>query len=59
MAKKGLVIPSFASEAEEAAWWDRHRRMVETELRRRMKQGTVQTLAEVLEQAKKRNRLSR
>ena len=54
MAKKTFVIPSFASEAEEAAWWFRHRRTVEAELRRRIKEGTTHTLAEVLEEAKRK-----
>ena len=34
---KQVVIPRFSSEAEEAAWWDRHRSEVEIEIRRRMK----------------------
>ena len=57
MAKKSFVIPSFASEAEEAAWWYRHRRTVEAELCRRIKEGTTLTLAEVLEKVKKKEPL--
>jgi hypothetical protein len=30
---KQVVIPKFSSEAEEAAWWDRHRSEVEIEIR--------------------------
>ena len=33
---KKVVIPKFSSEAEEAAWWDRHRSEIETEIRQRM-----------------------
>ncbi len=57
MARKTLVVPSFTSEAEEAAWWHRHRRAVEAELRRRIKGGTVHTLAEVMERAENKKPL--
>jgi len=40
MAKK-LVIPSFSSEAEDAAWHDSHKGEIEQEFVRRMKAGTV------------------
>jgi predicted DNA binding CopG/RHH family protein len=42
---KQVVIPKFSSEAEEAAWWDRHRSEVEIEIRRRMKQKSPLTLS--------------
>ena len=42
---KQVVIPKFSSEAEEAAWWDRHRSEVEIEIRRRMKQKRPLTLS--------------
>jgi predicted DNA binding CopG/RHH family protein len=42
---KQVVIPKFSSEAEEAAWWDRHRSEVESEIRRRMKQKRPLTLS--------------
>jgi|SRR5271165_3033050 len=35
---KQAVIPQFSSEAEEAAWWETHRREIEAETRQRMKQ---------------------
>ena len=57
MPKKELVIPAFRSEAEEAAWWDAHRRQVEAEIRSRMKTGETTTLAEVLEKAKRKRLL--
>jgi hypothetical protein len=41
---KQVVIPKVSSEAEEAAWWDRHRSEVEIEIRRRMKQKRPLTL---------------
>ncbi|MGH9451666.1 MAG: hypothetical protein ACRD11_14200 [Terriglobia bacterium] len=38
MAKaKRLVIPEFVSEAQEARWYDRHKRQIELALARRMK----------------------
>jgi hypothetical protein len=40
MAKK-LVIRSFSSEAEDAEWHWRHRRELENEFLRRMKEGTT------------------
>ena len=40
MAKK-LVIPSFSSEAEDAEWHWSHRRELENEFLRRMKEGTT------------------
>ena len=40
MSKK-LVIPTFASEAEDAAWHDRHKKEIDREIVRRMKAGTV------------------
>jgi predicted DNA binding CopG/RHH family protein len=42
---KQVVIPKFSGEAEEAAWWDRHRSEVESEIRRRMKQRKPLTLS--------------
>jgi len=57
MAKKSLAIPSFQSEAQEARWWDRHRRSVEAELRRRLRRGSTHTLAEVMEGLKKKESL--
>jgi predicted DNA binding CopG/RHH family protein len=40
MAKK-LVIPSFSSDAEDAEWHWKHRRELEDEFLRRMKEGTT------------------
>ena len=41
---KQVVIPKFSSEAEEAAWWDRHRSEIEVEIRRRMREKKPLTL---------------
>jgi predicted DNA binding CopG/RHH family protein len=57
MPKKELVIPAFRSEAEEAAWWDAHRKQVEAEIRWRMKAGRTTTLTEVMEKAKRKRLL--
>ena len=35
-------VPKFETEAEEARWWDDHRAMVERELLKAMRDGTVQ-----------------
>jgi predicted DNA binding CopG/RHH family protein len=49
---KQMLIPKFSSEAEEAAWWDRHRSEIEAEIRQRMKQKRPLTLASLLQGAK-------
>jgi len=36
-------VPKFASEAEEALWWDERRNMVEKELLKAMREGSVQS----------------
>ncbi len=36
-------VPKFDSEAEEARWWDEKRNMVEEELLKAIRDGTVQT----------------
>jgi predicted DNA binding CopG/RHH family protein len=48
---KQAVIPRFANEAEEAAWWDSHRSDVEAEIRRRMRRKPL-TLAGLLKKEK-------
>jgi predicted DNA binding CopG/RHH family protein len=49
---KQVVIPKFANEAEEAAWWDRHRSEIEAEIRQRMKQKKPLTLSHLLQGSK-------
>jgi predicted DNA binding CopG/RHH family protein len=49
---KRVVIPKFSSEAKEAAWWDAHRSEIEAEIRNRMKQKALLTLANLLQGAK-------
>ncbi len=56
--KKKLIIPKFRSEAEDARWHDRHKRELEAELRRRIKEGTTRTLAEVLAKVRKKEPLT-
>jgi predicted DNA binding CopG/RHH family protein len=53
MARKKLVVPSFKSEREEAAWWDQHRAEVEADLRIAMRTGKTMSLNDVLAQAKR------
>jgi len=38
---KKLIVPEFATEAEEAKWWDDHMSVVEENLVDAMKHGTV------------------
>ena len=35
-------VPKFANEADEARWWDEHKKMVEENLLRAMRDGTAQ-----------------
>lgn len=51
MAIKQMVVPKFASEREEAAWWDAHRSEVESEIRRRMRKKPL-TLQDLLNKEK-------
>jgi len=57
MPRKRLVIPVFETEAAEADWWYRHRREVEADLRRRMREGSTLTLAQVLARARRKKDL--
>jgi len=49
---KKVVIPKFSSEAQEAAWWDKHRSEIEAEIRQRMKQKQPLTLGNLLHGAR-------
>lgn len=49
MKMKQTVIPSFSSEAEEAAWWDRHRSEIEAQIRQRVRQKKPLTLHQLLQ----------
>jgi hypothetical protein len=53
---KRAAIPKFSSEAEEAAWWDKHRSEIEIEIRRRIKQRKPLTLSSLLQKPSPRNR---
>jgi predicted DNA binding CopG/RHH family protein len=57
MPRKNLVIPSFKTEREEAAWWDKHREEVEADLRAAMRQKKTLRLTDVLAHAKQRQQL--
>lgn len=52
--KKKLIIPKFRSEAEDARWHDRHKRKLEAEMLRRIKEGSTLTLREAMARAKLR-----
>ena len=39
MPKKQVLIPKFRSEAEEAAWWDKHPSVATEIMKRAMKSG--------------------
>jgi len=49
---KEAAVPSFSSEAEEAAWWDAHRSEIEAEIRRRIKQKRPLSLNHLIRAAK-------
>jgi predicted DNA binding CopG/RHH family protein len=38
---KKLIVPSFSSEAEDAAWHQKHKRELEAEFLRQMREGTT------------------
>jgi predicted DNA binding CopG/RHH family protein len=57
MALKKLVIPSFKSESEEAAWWERHRAAVEADLRAAMRENKTVSLQEVMVHARQKKAL--
>jgi hypothetical protein len=47
MPRKKLIIPSFKNEREEAAWWDKHRAMVEAELRVAIRKKQTASLKDI------------
>jgi hypothetical protein len=47
MATRKLIIPKFASEAEDAQWHDRHRRELERAVERHIREGSALTLRQV------------
>jgi hypothetical protein len=54
MAKKNPIVPSFTSEAEDARWHQRHRRMLETALERRIQENSTLTMQQAAARAKAR-----
>ena len=54
MATRKLIIPKFASEAEDAQWHDRHRRELEGAVERRIREGSALTLQQVAGRARLR-----
>ena len=54
MARRKLGISSFQSESDEADWLYRHRRKLDAEMIQAMRAGKTISLAEVLEQAKRK-----
>ena len=48
MAKNRLIIPKFASEAENAQWHDRHRRKLESAVGRRVHEGSALNLQQAV-----------
>jgi len=51
---KPLIIPSFKSEDEEANWLDRHKRLLEAEMMRAVKEGRTLTRKQFLARVKSR-----
>jgi hypothetical protein len=56
MSRKKLVIPSFKSEREEAAWWENHLAAVEADLRAAMRENKTLSLQDVMAQARQKRR---
>jgi predicted DNA binding CopG/RHH family protein len=54
MAKKKLIIPKFASQAEDARWHDRHRRKLESAVARRIQEGSTLTMQQAAARARTR-----
>ena len=57
MPLKKLSIPSFESEKQEAAWWERNRARVEADLRLAMREHRTISLKDVLAKAKRKKEL--
>lgn len=54
LQKGTLVIPKFGSEAEEAKWYQRHRRTIESAMERRIQEGSTLTLQQAAARARTR-----
>ncbi len=54
MPKKKLMVPKFASEAEDAKWHQQSRRTLELAMERRIQKGSVLTLQQAAARAKTR-----
>ncbi|HXJ93865.1 MAG TPA: hypothetical protein VMT20_13525 [Terriglobia bacterium] len=48
MAKNRLIIPKFASEAEDVQWHDRHRRKLESAVGSRIREGSALNLQQAV-----------
>ncbi len=57
MAGKKLDIPAFSDESEEAAWWEKNRGAVETDLRAAMRDGKTLSLQEVMAKSRRKKEL--
>src|SRR5579863_7333851 len=57
MPRKKLLIPSFKNEAEEVAWWEKHRMTVEAELRTAMREGQAISVKDVIAQTNRKKEL--
>jgi predicted DNA binding CopG/RHH family protein len=49
--KSKVVIPTFASTRAEAEWFDKNRKRLEADMRRRLRAGDFKTLTEALAQS--------
>jgi predicted DNA binding CopG/RHH family protein len=54
MPKKKLMVPKFASEAEDAKWHQRNRRSLESAMERRILEGSALTLQQAASRSKTR-----
>lgn len=57
MPRKKLIVPSFANESEEVAWWESHRAAVELDLRSAMRAGKTISFQEAMAQSARKKQL--
>lgn len=57
MPPKKLLIPNFATDSDEADWWESNRSAVESDLRAAMRANQTLSLDQVLAQARRKREL--
>lgn len=57
MPAKKIVVPAFKTQKEETAWWNAHRKQVESSLRQSIRGGHTLTIGDVVSRAKAKPKL--